>query len=71
MRTIKIKYAIILIYVKLYFKTILNFQQENYVFKNIYEYKFILKLLNKTKNKIQKITFSSFFLIHILYCNFQ
>jgi hypothetical protein len=68
MRTIKTKYARILIYVKLYFKTILNFQQENYVFKNIYEYKFILKLLNKTKNKIQKITFSSFFLIYILYC---
>ena len=52
MRIIKIKYVIILIYVKLYFKTTLNFQQENYVFKNIYEYKFIPKLLNKTKNKI-------------------
>jgi hypothetical protein len=68
MRIIKIKYVIILIYVKLYFKTILNFQQENYVFKNIYGYKIISKLLNKTKNKIQKITFSPFFLIYILYC---
>jgi len=68
MRIIKIKINIILIFKIFHFKTTLNLQQENYVFKNIYGYKIISKLLNKTKNKIQKITFSSFFLIYILYC---
>ncbi len=61
MRIIKIKIVIILIFKTLYLKTTLNLQQENYILKNIYVHKFMLKLLNKTKNKIQKITFSSFF----------
>jgi hypothetical protein len=61
MRIIKIKIVIILIFKTLYLKTTLNLQHENYVLKNIYVHKFMLKLLNKTKNKIQKITFSSFF----------
>lgn len=71
MRITKINSIKILISEILYYKTILNFQQENYVFKNIYVYKITLKFLNKTKIKKKKVFLFSFFLIYILYCKFQ
>ncbi len=48
MRIIKIKIVIILIFKTLYLKTTLNLQQENYILKNIYVHKFMLKLLTES-----------------------